>query len=86
MPTTSGAANCPDSQSPAERERVVRLQKLKRQDAGRQHKKKCHVGAQRKQRAVREVEHFHHADDQHEAERHQRKQQAERNSVQKMRQ
>ena len=39
------------------------------------------IHAQREQRAVRQVDGFHHAHDQHEAQRDQREQQAQRNAV-----
>ena len=56
-----------------------------RKRRARSHQLHGEVGAEREQRAVRQIDLLHQPDDQHEAERDQREQQAEREAVEQMR-
>ena len=89
MPTSADEQRRDDQRrriAPAERQREPGRGQLGRQRRLRADQLHGEIGAERKQRAVREVDLLHQPDDQHEAERDQREQQAERQAVEEMRQ
>jgi hypothetical protein len=71
--------------TPSEREREPRLRQRLRERRPRSGQLHGEIGAERKQRAMRQVDLLHQPDDQHEAERNEREQQAERQAVDDMR-
>ena len=69
----------------AERHREPNLRDVRRERRPRSHQLHGEVGTEREQRTMRQVDLLHQTNDQHEAERDQRKQQAEREAVEDMR-